>query len=1136
MVLYGNILKRTGLCLRFLLLIICVLTGIRSLAAGYASSSLLSTGKWVKIGVTRTGVHYLTNQQMSSMGFSNPSEVYVFGYGGDRLPDVLSPDTYIDDLPPVPVYRTSQGLFFFARGPESYYTDIAGHELIAPNPYTTHGYYFLSDTKGIENDQLPETGSKVSGQGSLADSFTQVLQHELDAYSPGETGSYLVGEDLKYTPSRSFGFEITDNTGDEITVGASLMTNLISGGAWTMDAAGVTKDVAAPATESNSHRHGNATTSWMSVPSTADNSLNVKISLSGGSSNVRAAHVDWVAVNYQRLIRVPDQGSLFFATSAKNLKIAGAGENTVTWDVTDPTDIKKVAVDLAGGNATFASGYNGVRRYVTFNPANVTGFPTPTYVGEVANQNLHSSSGADFIIFTTTQAENAARKLAAFRQSSSGLSVEVLNQNQVYNEFSSGVPDINGLRKYLKMLYDRSAGGSATKPSYVLLMGRATFDNRHLSPGNINLAFETLPTWQTDDGLDDNTTYQTDDILGFLDDYSGSSFGADTLAVAIGRIPATTSANAAIFVDKIIDYETKSPAGAWRSKAVYIADDDDNSVHMKQTEEAIEAMEAPDGTNRMLIEKIYIDAYDYINGVAEDARLELNRQLTEGALWVNYIGHASTTQLSGEGILKYSDMGSLLLKKLPFFCAETCDFMRWDATEVSGAEMLAATVGGGVIGVISASRPVYIAQNAYLSRQIGRSMVERDAKGLNLTIGEILQRAKNRVPNNENKLRYGLLGDPSMRLLLPEKEIVIDSIAGKPFPDDEEQHILQARQDLTITGYIVDPVTGEVDTSFNGNVTSTMYDAMLSVTTQGHGPTGEPFNFEKHGMRIFAGTDSVSNGRFTVHVAMPAEVTDNFTPATLLLYANQKDNNDASAIENRFYVYGTDENAASDTIAPEINAIYLNHPSFVNGSIVNSSPTLIAEISDNHAINMSLAGIGHWMSLTLDGIHTYADVSNYYEPASLRNGTLYYPLSNLEDGAHTLTLRVWDASGNSASSSVDFYVDKTAPIQVYDIYVDHSPASETASFYLVHDRPDAELKVEFMVYDLMGRAVWINTTTGQADRYTSFPITWNLTDRGGRRVQRGIYLYRAVVTEMGGTEFKGSQAATPTKKLAVTSR
>lgn len=1111
-------------------------------ASRHASQSRLAQGKWVKISVANSGVHFLSKQALSSMGFSNPSSVRVHGYGGRMLPDVLSPETYIDDLPVVQTLATDQGILFYASGPEWRDTDNTRNYYLKSNPFSNFGYYFLTDDAATEVPAIPETGYPEVPSDIHATQFLDVLHHEIDLLSPGETGHILVGEDLRYTPSRSFTFTLVDPVEGSASLGASLFINLNNASSWELEVQGVgSKKISAPSTANANNMHGTVTTSWYDFENPGNTSLTAKVTLSSTSTNSRLANLDWIALNYLRQIKLPDSGAMLaFCTSSPSVNVANATANTVVWDVTEPLAITRMNTGApdANGKVAFTTTAKGMREYVAFNTNDASKLPSPVFVENVANQNLHALRDIDMMIFTPMQWISAARNLANYRSTRDGINVEVVNIDQVFNEFSSGVPDVNAMRKLLKMLYDRGHDGDGKAPRYVLLFGRSTFDNRLLTASSSNLNYKPIPQWQTWIGNNDNTSYPTDDILGFLNDGSGANMATDTLSVAIGRLPATSLTQANLFVDKIMEYETSSPQGSWRNRAVFIADDDDAGVHLSQTEAMINNLQTTTGGRNTLVEKIYIDAYDYVNGVAVGAREEFYRDLDEGVLWVNYIGHASATALSGEGILNYSDVGSIYLRKLPFIYAATCDFMRWDAPETSGAEHLALTKGGGVIGAVSATRPVYISNNAYMSEAMGFHMMDKGANGQPLTIGEIMQRTKNMIPNDANKLRYVMLGDPSMRLLAPTHDIVVETVDGKEFPYDDADAVLQARQDVVLGGSIRDGITGEVMTDFNGNLSSTLYDADESLTTLGHGSSPSRITFDKHGARLFAGSDTIVAGRFQLKVAMPAEVADNYRPSSLALFAVDNDEvRTAGKVERGLYVYGTDEDAAPDTIPPVIEALYLNYPTFVNGGVVNASPMLIADISDNHAINMSLAGIGHWMSLSLDeGAITYNDVSNYYQPESVERGKLFYQLSDLEDGAHTITLRVWDAAGNSASETINFFVDNSTVMQVFEIYSDKNPASDTANFYLVHDRPDGDLKVEMMIYDMLGRIVWTNTSTGRADRYRSFPVSWDLCDNAGRRVPRGIYLYRAVVSDLNGSQGSGTATVTPTKKLAVTSR
>ena len=178
------------------------------------------------------------------------------------------------------------------------------------------------------------------------------------------------------------------------------------------------------------------------------------------------------------------------------------------------------------------------------------------------------------------------------------------------------------------------------------------------------------------------------------------------------------------------------------------------------------------------------------------------------------------------------------------------------------------------------------------------------------------------------------------------------------------------------------------------------------------------------------------------------------------------------------------------------------------------------------------AGIGHQMTLQLDGKTFYNDVALYYSPFAdgTPGGTIAYPLPTLSEGNHELTLRVYDTSGNPASRSLSFYVVQGAKPVIFDIYTDANPATSHANFYLQHNRPDAVITVTFEVYDMMGRRVWSSTATDRSDMFLSAPMQWNLCSQGGSRVTRGIYIYRAIVRTDDG------EVTSKAKRVAVSGR
>lgn len=72
----------------------------------YATRSALADGRWVKIAVDRSGMHRISESTLRSWGFSDPSKVKVYGYGGAPIGDALAERTYIDDVPQAPSAMT----------------------------------------------------------------------------------------------------------------------------------------------------------------------------------------------------------------------------------------------------------------------------------------------------------------------------------------------------------------------------------------------------------------------------------------------------------------------------------------------------------------------------------------------------------------------------------------------------------------------------------------------------------------------------------------------------------------------------------------------------------------------------------------------------------------------------------------------------------------------------------------------------------------------------------------------------------------------------------------------------------------------------------------------------------------------
>lgn len=1107
----------------------------------YTDNSVLSEGKWVKVSIPSSGVYMLTNTDLQNWGFSDPSKVNVYGYGGKRLPDVLSSSTYIDDLPLVQSQKTDKGIVFYAQGPETWSSPVENQFTHTLNPFTSVGYYFISDREISTKNEIATIGLDInpSELSNATTTFTESMFHEENLVNHGETGHFLLGEDFKYTPSQSFYFTLTDIVPTEdVWMECSFATKTKSAASmlsFSVNGSVLEKNNSdkIPNCSESAYIHGRTTTTRHSFKiSNSDLILGVKIS---SQATIQMANLDYIVINYTRKLNL-NNGTLKFRSRNTLMTLNGANQTTHIWDVTKPQNIYELKTSITDSSMSFRNEYTGLRDYVAWDE-NAT-LPSPTFVSNISNQNLHALETPNMVIFTIADWNSQAERIADLhRNSSDSLKVVVLNQDLVFNEFGSGSADVNAFRKLLKMFWDR--GEKSSSPlKYALFFGRGTYDNQHLTSELQTLGYKTIPMWQTDKGLDDNESFSTDDIHAFLRDNSGSTMGSDHYCIGVGRIPVRNAAEAKSITDKHYRYVNNSIKSEWKNNVLLVADDMDNGIHMEQTEDMIRLMTFDKSGKDFLYNKLYIDAYTREGNSYPQAKAQMFRLLNEGTIWWNYIGHANTTSWTHDGLFSFTEMSSLYLKKYPFLYAATCEYLRWDANAISGAEVLYKLDYGGIIGAISASRPVYIANNGYLTNAIAPFVFKRDENGKVLTLGEIIRRGKNNLYNkgsqmqDRNKLRFALMGDPAMRLAIPSSIVKITEIDGA-YVEQGEQATIQARQNSIIKGCITD-INGNIIPDFNGIIHSTLYDAEKSTTSHGytHKDDGKEVVFEEHGEKLYAGRDSVINGEFTLHISMPTEIANNFRPATLNLYAQADNNMEAIGCNHDFYVYGFNESTDIDTIAPTIDYMYLNHEEFKNGSLVNESPMLIAQVSDNVSINLSTAGVGHQIILRVDGEKDYTDVSLYYTPliSETSSGKISYPIDNLPDGNHTLKLKVWDTSGNSAEQSIDIKVKNGLAPNVFDVYTDANPAYNDVNFYVKHDRPDAITSVTISVYDLMGRLVWENSVEGLSDMFTSSPINWDLCDFAGRRVNRGIYVYKATITT------DGQQFSSASRRLAVASQ
>lgn len=1110
----------------------------------YAETSKLASGKWVKIAVVESGVYQITADDIRNWGLgSDLSQIHVFGYGGKPLSEIMLGDNYVDDLPQVPIVRAGDRILFYAQSHISWkHRGSAFDQLQVQHPYANSGSYLVTNDSRFNDVAITKATNAPTGE--VMTTFIERLFHEQEIINPGETGRTFLGEDLKSNKRQSFRFNL-----DGLVSGSTVKAMTIYG-AYVKDANAtltqsyndkaltVTSDDQVYAVGKESHIHY-YTNSYASKSFTLDGTTELKYTVDFSCpGSVTLARLDFITINYERELALKN-GKLTFGlrNGSSNLRyqLKGCGSATHVWDVTNPYALVEMNAVVADGTATFSPTGEGRQEFVAFDESGT--FPHPEFINEVSNQNIHGEPVPDMIILTPSAYMEQANRVAALHEKYDRFRVLVLDHEKVFNEFSSGTQDAMAYRRLCKMFYDRGASEDGHKLGYLLLFGSGSYDNRLVGTDANALNYPRLLTWQSASSNNDSESITTDDYFGILKDESGVE-NDEKMDIAVGRMIVKNVSEARTVVNKLVNYVSKPAYGNWKNQALMVADDENGGVHMQQDSLEIENARASGGKD-IVFNRIYIDAFNAVSeGGARaypDARSKLFSTLKEGALWWNYIGHASTQNWTGEGLLMRSDVETqLYYRHLPVLYAATCEYTRFDNSLLSSGERIYLNANGGAIAVICPARLAFVTDNGMLSKHMGYFIFSPDEKGMPRRIGDILRLAKNNYYHlSDNCRRFICFGDPAMRLAWAPYTVQVETINGEPV-DPDNLPVFAAREQIEFGGKIVN-ASGELATNFDGSIISTLFAPEDTVITHGYGDMGgKGFKYAERSNRLAINVDTVEGGRFKVRIIIPSEVnskTGDYSPSMINLYAyDSRDSLEAKGSNSDFIIYGFADEEVADTIGPSIITMGLNDNSFIDGNDINDSPLLLATVADDSGVNFSSSGIGHSMTLTLDGTTSFNDLVSYYTPMYANQGTLgsiSYQLSDLSPGLHSLRLRVWDVYNNVGEKTITFNVVNGLAPEIADIYCAANPASVETSFYVKHNRPDAVVTVTIEVYDLMGRMVWSTTQAGRSDMYTSTPVTWDLHDSGGRRVPRGIYIYRATITTDGIKE------ATKAKKLAV---
>ncbi|MDZ7741348.1 MAG: type IX secretion system sortase PorU [Bacteroidota bacterium] len=1091
-----------------------------------ASESVLHKGNWIKIRLADYGIHKITYEDLKAAGSDlqavDPETIQLFGNGNGMLPERNNVDR-MDDLAENAIFVATgnDGVFnagdyilFYGQGATQWiynpFKKIYEHKT---NLYDDHTYYYMTygQETGKRIESLPASGLTPNYESNA---FADHKLYEEDLHNLLKTGKLWLGKSLKDENQLNldFGAEqvIKDHTANMNisytvrTPNESYLEVGVNGNQ--LD------EIKLPTVHLGSSQYSLSETKIYSFsPVTDDVEIQLSFTPYDNTSNL---WIDYVELNLKCSLAFGG-GQLNFSDPASigtnkitEFVIDNAPDELVVWEVTKPLDIVAHETYTEEGTVRFVLPTDTIRKFVAWDG---TDFREAEILGQLPNQNLHAHQPANLIIVSHPLFKDQAAQLGELHLNYDGLSYVLATTDQIYNEFSSGKQDPSAIRDYVRMLYDRASEGD--KPRYLMLFGDGSYDPKDRDVG---LYPNFIAAYQSNESLKVTYSFVTDDFYALMDPTEGfDAIGSPDLGV--GRIPVNTVEQAQLAVEKISAYVVsgKENTGNWRNEIYFIADDEDGNTHVNQAEKLAAIIDT--GNRQFHVSKIYLDAYQQVSLPGGDRYPEVNEAIDEavrkGALVFNYTGHGGELGLAIEKVLNIPTVNSWdNLGRLPVFITATCEFSRFDNQEFESAgELVFLNPDGGGIALFTTTRLSYSSTNFTLNKRFYQNTFD-SIHGEMPRLGDIIRLSKE-VSNNFIK-NFVLLGDPAMKLAYPADRVIATSIEVM---DAEGADTLRALSKVKVTGLLADAGGNQLHT-FNGFIEPRVFDKFTNYSTLGNDNNSSPMSYKVMDKCLYKGKVSVKEGAFAFEFVVPKDIDYSFGKGKIQYYAVDTATYADANGYHEFVIGGLNENAATDNEGPVLE-MYINHSNFKSGEQVGYDPVLIAEISDKHGINFFGNGIGHDISLIIDNDPERSYIINDYFTPSIddhTSGTLMFPLLNLEEGSHSLSMRVWDVYNNSTTKSLDFVIGTgTAPGSEISNYP--NPFNDHTLFKISMADYDGSLDYELKIFSLHGRLMnefsgTIEESSGLAELY------WDGTGRGGELLDNGTYVYTLKLTDRDGNK------------------
>jgi hypothetical protein len=440
---------------------------------------------------------------------------------------------------------------------------------------------------------------------------------------------------------------------------------------------------------------------------------------------------DKLSLTYQRAFQAKD-GRLTFTGTSKVFKVANLPTRNVTVYRQDSKGLVRLnTVQVSASGSTYNATFAGTGASATYYVSAVESLYAPVLeAARPAANNLNQP--AQYLIIAHPTFINGIQPLVQARQAQ-GLTVNVVDVNDIYAKYSFGVFDPQAIKQYIA--YAKQNLGA----QYVLLLGGDTYDYRNYLGRNSvsfipSLYAQTSPTVK----------------MVPVDPLYADVNGDNVPDLAIGRFPVRTVAELDLMVTKTLAYQNKDYA-----RTAVFASDVSTSADFRNITLSM-ASSVPSGWS---VETINLDDLEVAS-----AQTRLLAAMNRGTALVTYTGHSGASNWTFSGLFNKDNAAALTNAGKPFVVVQWGCWNIYHIDPVNNYLVQSLLFSGdkGAVSVLGAATLTDSKSEELLGSLLTPRLVTSGK-----TVGQALLEAKTELAQTHPELLdvllgWSLMGDPAL--------------------------------------------------------------------------------------------------------------------------------------------------------------------------------------------------------------------------------------------------------------------------------------------------------------------------------------------------------------------------------------